>query len=865
MKTRMPSIIKSILFSSFLILIPYALVPHAESPIGWLGNAAEAYACPIKVPIVVNPESRTIDAGDSTSFTVRVDVERGHDDFFGPITVSVTGLPSSGVSTNFPVDLYYTKDDRSEERTLTIDTTCAVTPGTYNLTIKATAVYRGVTYEKYAYRTLIINSASPCFSVDAHEKKTVKAGQDTFFTTVVKWCKGYTGDVALSIDENSLPAGVTYSFDSNPVSPAGHECQGNAETKLRIHSTCEVPPGEYIITVTGTVGDVTDSDTVTLTVTEGGNFSISAGSQTPSEINPGGAADFAITGTFDGCFTGPVSLSVDESTLPAGVTVDTLSPGTISAHSPASSLRLKTSADTPAGTHEITITGVSEALRTRTTAVNLTITKTSTFTLSAEPTSRSIEPGETATYTITVNDGTSLPPYTVSFPEPSVTDGLTASIDPMSLPSTSDTNSVTLTVRTDATVQEGIYTITVDASGGGNTDSVTVTLAINEAPVLESAGLSVDKSVSPSSAKVGGMLLYTVEIGNTGRGALKDVIIRDHMPAGVGYVKGSTIIDGKRSPDPSGTTTLIWEIDEIDGGGSVTLKYHGVVKPNISRGKSTNTVTVFGTDPTGRTLTARASADLGVSSETLDRKGKIKGRVFVDTNGNGLKNVDEEGVSGIWVILETGERTTTDEEGMFQFDEVDSGQHLVAVDVRKLSKQFYVVGDWSKIVSLFSGGTGRTYFGLGRTGPTKEELEALKKAEEDKLKKEEEARKEEKKKEKEQEERNAPKGALFGNVFVDNNNNSTFNPGEKCLEKVTVLLDSEKRAVTDKMGNYRFEKVKAGRHTLSVYEDQEFRKGYRPAKKEKIIVNVKAETNNRKDIPVLDKTKLKINVELTVR
>ena len=121
--------------------------------------------------------------------------------------------------------------------------------------------------------------------------------------------------------------------------------------------------------------------------------------------------------------------------------------------------------------------------------MTLTVTKTSDFTLSANPTSRDIEPGGTATYTITVNDGGSLPPYTVSFPEPSVTDGLTATIDPMSLPPTSNTNSVTLTVQTDATVEEGIYSITVEASGGGHTANVTVTLTINEAPVLESAGL----------------------------------------------------------------------------------------------------------------------------------------------------------------------------------------------------------------------------------------------------------------------------------------------------------------------------------------------------------------------------------------
>ena len=440
--------------------------------------------------------------------------------------------------------------------------------------------------------TLVVTEPAPCFSVEVHpENREIKAGEEgenDFYTVVTKWCEGYTGDVTLSVD--GLPDGVTYTFDDNPVSPNGNSDNGNAQTKLRIYSECYTPPGKYTIKVIGTpagtpsakmVSVEPPSGTATLTVTEGdGGFKLTAGSQAPAKIYPGESAEFGITGNFGGCFAGPVNLSVDKSTLPAGVTVESLSPGAIDAKSPASTLKLTTSKDTPAGnyeititgthetlgpwtaavkltvtdrpqdflspptrpygrstrvtrpisrllgpsrrdlrarwscrprvapsglsvlfspklisaaspnseltvstgydtepgTYEITITGTHKTLGTRTTKVTLTVTKPSDFTLSANPTSRDIEPGGTATYTITVNDGGSLPPYTVSFPEPSVTDGLTATIDPMSLPPTSNTNSVTLTVQTDATVEEGIYSITVEASGGGHTANVTVTL-----------------------------------------------------------------------------------------------------------------------------------------------------------------------------------------------------------------------------------------------------------------------------------------------------------------------------------------------------------------------------------------------------
>jgi uncharacterized repeat protein (TIGR01451 family) len=981
MKTRIPSIIKSILFASALTLVPYALIPHAGTAMGYLGNGAEALACPIK-SITVDPPSQTIHAGEDASYRVTIGLYPKFPNFTkGPIILWFTGLPS-GVSCP-SIEIPYKEGDLSVEGTLSITKTC-ITPETYrNIKVSAVAILDDGSRDPSGIHPsveLTINPSTGGFTIsgDSQTPPEVNPGETAEFAISGDFTGCFDGPVSLSVDDSTLPAGVTVqSFSPDTIS-----VKSPAST-LTFKTAADTPAGEYEITVRGVSGDLSDDTVVTLVVTEPAPcFSVDVHPENRNiKAGEEGENDFftVVTNWCEG-YTGDVTLSVDG--LPDGVTYtfddNPVSPqGNSNNGNAETKLRIYSECYTPPGEYTITVTGTADTPSAKMVSVEspydtatLTVTEGDCdFSLSSNPTSRDIEPGETATYTITVNEGGSLPAYTVNFPEPSVIAGMTAKIEPTSLPPTSNTNSVTLTVKTDTTVQDGIYTITVEAEGGGYTDSVTVELTVKKPPekfslsagsqtpsdlkpgetaefkvnahnfadevtfsitgalpvgvkdatikptVLpvtgthdwvtltvetdttitegtydiavrgvcgdqtdevvvtlvvgkapETAGLSVDKSVSPSSAKVGGMLLYTVEISNTGRGPLKEIVVRDHMPAGVGYVKGSTTIDGRKATEPSGTTTLIWEIDTIEGGDSVTLKYHGVVKPNISRGKSTNTVTIIGTDATGRTLTARASADLGVSSETLERKGKIKGKVFIDENGNGLKNVDEEGIAGVWIIMESGERTSTDEEGMFQFDEVDSGQHLVAVDVRKLSKEYFVVGDSSKIVSIFSGGTGRTYFGLGRTGPTKEELEALKKTEEEALKKEEEARKEEEKKKAEEEkERNAPKGTLFGNVFVDANDNNIYNPGEKRLEKVTVLLDATKRAVTDNVGNYRFDKVKEGRHTLSIREDQEFKKSYRLSKKERITVNVKASTNNRKDIPVLDKSKLKINIELTVR
>jgi uncharacterized repeat protein (TIGR01451 family) len=759
MKPQIPSFLRLALFVSFLVLVPYALVPHAGTPVGYFGNAAEALACPIK-SVSITPSSQPINPGESTTFQVTVSLHPEYK-FKGLIVISLTGLPS-GVSCP-SIEISDSDGDFTAVGTLSINSTCSVTPGPYGLRLDAFARYPNPDshdqYNGHPTVTLTVNSPTTCFSVDAHEKKTIRAGESTFFTTVVKWCKGYTGDVALSVDGSSLPAGVSYEFDSNPVSPAGNKCTGNAETKLRIHSTSDTPPGVYTITVIGRSGGASEIDTVTLTVEKPPEkFSLSAGPQAPSEI----------------------------------------------------------------------------------------------------------EPGETATYKIYAHNFFDPVRFSIKMPLP---DGVKdAAIDPMVLPVTGTHDWVTLTVKTHPTIKDGTYDITVKGVCGDQTDDVVVTLNVGTPPAPESATLSVDKSVAPAAAKVGGIVLYTVRIENNGRGALKDVVVRDTLPAGVGYVKGTAVMNGKRLPDPTGGTTLLWQIGDLGGGETITLKYQGMIKPNIARGRSTNTVTVTGTDPSGRTLTARDSADIGISSEALERKGKIKGKVFIDENKNGLKNVDEEGVAGIWVILENGERTSTDEEGSFIFDEVDSGEHLVGLDVRKLPKEYFVIGDASKIVSLFSGGTGRIAFALGHTGPSKKEIEEMRKAEEKKeaARKEEELKKEEEKK-KEEAEKRLPKGTVSGRVFVDGNANGVYDPKENLVKGVTVLLDDKVRVQTDGRGLFAFTKVSAGKHRINLPEDKKFKETYKRAKKDAILVVVEGGKNHKVDIPLEHANGLRVRIDLGVR
>lgn len=577
-------------------------------------------------------------------------------------------------------------------------------------------------------------------------------------------------------------------------------------------------------------------------------------------IKPGRFHFYTVKVNFYGGFTGPVFLSVEG--LPSGVSGEfDKNPVNVTGGSGQSETKLNitTKEDTSSGNYTLTIVGYNEKLGRRETNVILNIGDCGGggggFELKADPGSVSIEPGDTAKYKISAVCDRDFEVELSSYDIPS---GATSSFDPTEVLETG-AGSTYLIIESDLTIKKGKYEIKVKSKGDFN-DEVVVTLLVGEKPPEEPGLLDVEKSVAPTRAGVGSILVYTLKIYNNGRGDVTGVKIKDSLPSGFGYVRGSTILSGKKYSDPSGSRILIWDIEDLSGGSSVTLKYHAVVKPNVKRGTNTNTVIVTGTDKTGASLVARDTANVAVSWESLERNGKIKGRVFVDKNGNGLKNADEDGLGGVTVIMESGSRVVTDTWGQFEFEEVRPGEHLVAVDERKLPEYYFVIDDASSIVSVYEGGTSRANFPLGynppppppeEVKPTDEEIELARKAEEERKKKEEEKKK-------------ALSGKVSGRVFIDGDSDEKYDIGEELVEDVVVLLDGSRRATTDKNGKFSFDKVSPGRHSISVYENKEFKEKYKYTKDEKIRISVKTGFNSKVDVPVVELKGIRINIELTV-
>ncbi|MFZ0035854.1 MAG: hypothetical protein WAK91_00420, partial [Candidatus Acidiferrales bacterium] len=200
------------------------------------------------------------------------------------------------------------------------------------------------------------------------------------------------------------------------------------------------------------------------------NFTISA-SPTSVSVVQGNSGTSTITTAVSGGFSAAVALTA--SGQPTGVTV-AFNPTSIAAPGSGTSTMTMTVASTTAtGTYSIVVTGTGGGV-TQTTSVSLTVTApvSGSFTLTASPTSLTVDRSAKGTSTITIHPANGFT-GSVTLSATGMGSGVTAAFG--TNPATS-TSVLTLTASSSATT--GTYTITVHGTSGSLSATTTISLRI---------------------------------------------------------------------------------------------------------------------------------------------------------------------------------------------------------------------------------------------------------------------------------------------------------------------------------------------------------------------------------------------------
>ena len=265
-----------------------------------------------------------------------------------------------------------------------------------------------------------------------------------------------------------------------------------------------------------------------------------------------------------------------------------------------------------------------------------------------------------------------------------------------------------------------------------------------DVPLDPETDLVLTKAAEPEVAGVGDYVRYAVSISNAGE-RTAPVTLRDRAPSRFRYVKGSARLRvGEAAPvplaDPEAAAdghTLSWRLAALAPGDVAEVTYLMRVGAGARPGDHVNAATAV--DPAGEALSNTARATVEVEDDLLDDRFTLIGRVAAlacepeDDWPRALRDA-APGVPGVRLWLETGDTVLTDEDGLYHFEGLEPGTHVVQVDEASLPRGYELVAceattrhagrAGSQFVDVRGGGLWRADFFLKPVGGEAREGEA---------------------------------------------------------------------------------------------------------------------------------------------
>jgi uncharacterized repeat protein (TIGR01451 family) len=199
-------------------------------------------------------------------------------------------------------------------------------------------------------------------------------------------------------------------------------------------------------------------------------------------------------------------------------------------------------------------------------------------------------------------------------------------------------------------------------------------------------GLYMEKTASRRTAEIGDDITYTVTVRNVSKTIVKDAGFVDTLPLGFRYIPGSARRDGAATADPAGGRgpALTFTIGDLPVDAVHVFTYRVHIGPGAAIGDAVNRVQGNGTLINGPAPSNQARAVVTVKRGIFNERGILFGKIFLDTNHNGVQEIEEIGVPGVRVYLDDGTYAITDSEGKYSIYGLSPRLHVAKVDLTTL-------------------------------------------------------------------------------------------------------------------------------------------------------------------------------------
>lgn len=192
-------------------------------------------------------------------------------------------------------------------------------------------------------------------------------------------------------------------------------------------------------------------------------------------------------------------------------------------------------------------------------------------------------------------------------------------------------------------------------------------------PPRASGTLMLDKTASVREAAPGDFVQYRLALRSTGSAAVTGVTVTDTLPVGMRYRAGSTrgAIEPVVAADGRGLRFAIPMVAST----TIKITYLTEIVPGAPVGEAVNRATAVGTGLASN----EASASVRIRAPLFTDALTIIGRVTEGACGDPVSK--RRGVPGIRLLMEDGSFVVTDRDGLYHFEGVSPGTHVVQIDL----------------------------------------------------------------------------------------------------------------------------------------------------------------------------------------
>jgi uncharacterized repeat protein (TIGR01451 family) len=208
--------------------------------------------------------------------------------------------------------------------------------------------------------------------------------------------------------------------------------------------------------------------------------------------------------------------------------------------------------------------------------------------------------------------------------------------------------------------------------------SVSMDIPVDGSP---NTGLRIEKTSVQKNVMLGDFVDYRIKIKNESGISLEQVTLKDELPFGFSYTKGTAYFEGERLADPAGDKGPVLEflLGTIDDETELELTYRTLAGPGAMQGDGINSAQAYSPDPMPK-MSNVSRAEVKLQGGVFSDRGFLTGTVFLDANKNGLKEADEPGIPYVRLVLENGTFVITDGNGKYSLYGLTPETHVLKID-----------------------------------------------------------------------------------------------------------------------------------------------------------------------------------------